>query len=180
MRCLRNPSETYPNGLWDVPKQCRACVGRSAPGYDHRPAMARQEQQAARRKGKRHRRHTAASARPGTVLTALHKRIRAILCLGDLGFLSEQCIGPYRVDEFHRDKRVIVEINGDYVHANPKKYPYDTPISVNGLRYTARQKWEQDLHRANYLRKQGYLVLTVWESDDMENWKERIKMALLR
>lgn len=115
--------------------------------------------------------------RQRTRLTKLHRRLRKQLDLGKLGFKSEKPIGPYRVDELNEKKRVIVEINGDHAHANPRMFAAHDVIRFYG--YTAEEKWEKDAERQAYLESLGYTVVVVWETDDHKN-KEWVINYFLR
>jgi very-short-patch-repair endonuclease len=107
-------------------------------------------------------------------LSKLHQKIREELNLDDLGFISEQRVLKYFVDELNEEKKLIVEIYGDYPHANPKKYSEDFIVRLYGQSFTASEKREQDLFRKNKLEEAGYTVIVVWESDDMEEKKKQI------
>ena len=105
--------------------------------------------------------------RPNRV-SGLHRKVRDYLNLEELGFESEVVVGRYIVDEVHRKSRVILEVYGDYVHANPKLYSAEDVISLRGRSnsYTAAEKWAYDASRLKYLRALGYTVVVVWETDD--------------
>lgn len=107
-------------------------------------------------------------------LSKLHQQIREKLDLGNLGFVSEQKVLKYFVDELSEDKKIIVEIYGDYPHANPKKYSQDFVVRLYGQSFTAAEKREQDLLRKSKLEEVGYTVIVVWESDDVEDKKKEI------
>lgn len=107
-------------------------------------------------------------------LSKLHQQIREKLDLGNLGFVSEQRVLKYFVDELNEDKKIIVEIYGDYPHANPKKYSQDFVVRLYGQSFTAAEKREQDLLRKSKLEEAGYTVIVVWESDDVEDKKKEI------
>ena len=109
----------------------------------------------------------------------LHQRLRIELGLEQLGFISERTIGNRMVDELNEEKKIIVEINGDYIHANPKKYKADDIIRIPGESWTAQEKWARDKKKLDYLKSKGYLVFVVWESDNIENWKMAISNALV-
>ena len=82
-----------------------------------------------------------------------------------LGLVSEQQVGSDRVDERRRERKLISEINGDTVHANPKKYKArDVIVTARGT-YTAREKWEADAKRIAALEARCNWVLVVWQSD---------------
>ena len=104
----------------------------------------------------------------------LHKKIREILELEKMGFKSEQPIYPYFVDELNEKERIIIEINGDYVHANPKKYNEQDIIVMPRKRYTAKTKWEEDEKRIDYLEQLGYKIIVIWESDNLNEIKKVI------
>lgn len=110
----------------------------------------------------------------GNRLTKIHKKIKEYLNLEKLGFISEQSIGKYFADELNEQKKIIIEINGDYVHANPKMFKPDDIIKLPNLRYTAAEKWESDKQKINTLTSIGYRVITVWESDDLEEVKKQL------
>src|SRR3990167_6914672 len=99
--------------------------------------------------------------------SGLHRKIRSRLNLETLGFVSEQKVGRYLVDELHEGKKVVVEVNGDYVHANPRFYEANQVIVMPGNSYTAAKKWESDARRKQKLESLGYKVLVVWGSDDL-------------
>jgi len=107
-------------------------------------------------------------------LSKVHSRIRKSLSLDDLGFKPEQMIGRRCVDDLHEGKKIIVESNGDYTHANPKLYPADFLVVLPGQSYTAGQKWEEDMKRTKELESLGYRVLVVWETDDLDVAKEKL------
>lgn len=108
-------------------------------------------------------------------LSKLHQRFRIELELDKLGFVSEQIIGNRLVDELHPERKIVIEINGDYIHANPKRFKAEDIIRIPGEAYTAQEKWKRDQCKLEYLRNKGYRVYVVWESDVLEHWKELLK-----
>jgi len=100
-------------------------------------------------------------------LSKLHLKIREELDLESKGFVSEQRVGRYLVDELNEETKTIIEINGDYVHANPQIYSEDDIIRMPGNSYTAAEKWESDSRKIDSLRASGYEVLIIWESTDL-------------
>jgi very-short-patch-repair endonuclease len=98
-------------------------------------------------------------------LSKLHQKARVDLGLSLKGFISEQRIGRYFVDELNPQTKEIIEINGDYVHANPKIYNPDDVIRLRGNSYTAEEKWNKDREKIQYLQNLGYNVTVIWESD---------------
>ena len=107
-------------------------------------------------------------------LTKIHKKIKQYLNLESLGYISEQSVGKYFVDELNENKKTIIEINGDYVHANPKMFSSSDIIKLPNSKYTAAEKWESDRQKLNALTSMGYSVITIWESDDLEEVKKKL------
>lgn len=68
----------------------------------------------------------------------------------------------------------IIEFNGDYWHANPKKYKSGQYISFPRRdNILVDEVWESDKRKINLAKESGYEVLVVWESDYKKN-KENI------
>lgn len=109
----------------------------------------------------------------------LHKNIINLLDLKNLGFKSECLVSKYFADELNEDRKIIIEINGDYVHANPKFYKEDDVIKLLNSRYTAKEKWDSDKNKKEVLESLGYKVLIIWESDNIEEKKKEL-MELLK
>lgn len=58
----------------------------------------------------------------------------------------------------------IIEVNGDYWHANPQKYPADAVFTFPKSVCTAKNIWDADNFKADIAKKNGYKVLYIWES----------------
>lgn len=113
-------------------------------------------------------------------MSKLHQKIRTYLKLDELGFVSEQRIGRRFVDELNERAKIIVEVNGDYTHANSKFFKADDVIKLRGQCYTAIEKWKADERRRSELNARGYHVITVWESDDLDVMKQDLTCILRR
>ncbi len=152
VRCAKKPSREHPRGVFEV-SPCAKCkpVNKVAPWF----------------RGQRRE------------LSALHRKVRDALCLDALGFEPEQRVGPFRCDDVHHAKRIVVEVHGDYVHANPAKHKASDVIRLERATYTAREKWADDASRTARLEALGYRVLVVWESDDLDAAREAL-WSLLR
>jgi len=81
----------------------------------------------------------------------------------------------YKVDYYNKSRNIIIEALGDYWHCNPKKFNAD--YTDNKLKKTAKQIWEEDEKRKNYLiNKLNCKFIEVWESD----WKKNKESVLKR
>jgi G:T-mismatch repair DNA endonuclease (very short patch repair protein) len=82
----------------------------------------------------------------------------------------------------HRKKEVdflikpkkIIEFNGTYVHADPRKYKPDDKI----WNKTAKNVWENEKIVLENIQKQGYQVLVIWEMDLNNDPKNTAKKIL--
>lgn len=113
-------------------------------------------------------------------MSGLHREIREYLDLDSYGFVPEQPVAGYIVDELNEKDGIVIEINGDYVHANPEHYEGEDVIRLRGRSndYTAAEKWESDARKVAALEDAGYTVITIWESDDWFSASFRSKILL--
>ena len=62
-------------------------------------------------------------------------------------------------------KNIILELNGDYYHANPKKYNADDDIIIHHVKYKVKDIWEYDLRKKIIAENNGFKVVYLWECD---------------
>jgi very-short-patch-repair endonuclease len=73
------------------------------------------------------------------------------------------------------DLKICIEFNGDVFHGNPKLYKEtDYPNPFN-KKLSAKELWEADKIKNNFLKKLGYNVIVIWEKDYLENKEKLIK-----
>lgn len=81
----------------------------------------------------------------------------------DFQFEHSVVVSRYVADLLNEDKKIIVEVNGDLWHCNPLFWkPED--IHPN-KKITAKEIWDKDQKRKEYLESLGYSVLVLWEND---------------
>jgi G:T-mismatch repair DNA endonuclease (very short patch repair protein) len=73
---------------------------------------------------------------------------------------------------------MIVEVDGDYWHANPNNYKPDDIIGVKKLK--AYEIWECDQSRNNRIIKAGYNLMRIWASDLKNITKEKLLEDIVR
>jgi G:T-mismatch repair DNA endonuclease (very short patch repair protein) len=79
------------------------------------------------------------------------------------------------------DKNIVIEIFGDYFHANPKLYLSEDIITLTwkkpNKQILVKELWEFDEVRKQHIESFGYDVLILWESDiKNENYKNIINL----
>jgi len=89
--------------------------------------------------------------------------------IGLTNFKSEQYCNGYFVDELSKERMIAIEINGDYWHANPKKYKDDDIINYPYGKKKAYEIWDKDKRKIKKLQENGYQVIIIWQSDVYKN-----------
>jgi len=95
--------------------------------------------------------------------------------LNDVGLfpLPEQSVNYYCVDFLFPEKKIIVEVDGNYWHGNPLLYTEFDHIQ--------RKTMAKDKREATYCKNHGYTLIRFWESDvqkDIQSCIEKVKETL--
>lgn len=77
------------------------------------------------------------------------------------------------------NKNILIEVNGDWWHLNPKYYNEDYVLKVGTFKITAKEKWEIDKHHIEIANKNNYIVYTIWEADIVEKTDDEYKEYLI-
>lgn len=87
----------------------------------------------------------------------------------DIPFLDEKAISDgntvYFYDAHILGTKKLIEVNGDFWHANPKIYKETDLVKLPGTPLLAKQIWYNDLKKKNMAEKYNYDILYLWESD---------------
>lgn len=111
-----------------------------------------------------------------TTLTKPHKKILSFLSELKIQYKIEYPIDKFFVDIYIKKYNLVIEVYGDYWHANPKKYKEDDILSFPGERtITAKQIWKENNDRINIIKELGFNVLIFWEFDINNNFNEITK-----
>jgi very-short-patch-repair endonuclease len=103
-----------------------------------------------------------------------HKKIIEILKNNNIKFEIEKQtnINNYRVDIFIKPN-FIIEINGDFWHANPKIYKENDILNFpRNKKPKVKEIWKKDKKRIALLEKNNYIVNVFWEYDINNNINE--------
>jgi G:T-mismatch repair DNA endonuclease (very short patch repair protein) len=87
--------------------------------------------------------------------------VDAYRALDELGiaYKPQHRLGSFVIDALIEDRKIAVEVQGDYWHCNPTKYP-------NGPQDEKQRRGvEKDKRRFEWLKSKGYQVIELWESD---------------
>ena len=84
----------------------------------------------------------------------------------------------YFFDFVITNKKIIIEFNGDYWHANPKKYNATDVLNFGGNHVQVSDIWERDEIKKTFAINHGYDILFIWESDFSKNKDDVIKSTI--
>lgn len=92
------------------------------------------------------------------------KKVEA--CLNGLGveFVSHQKLGRYIPDFQIKNTKIIIEVQGDYYHCNPRLYP-DGPKNEHQIKYIINDYYKKCFYLGN-----GYILIELWEHDIINNF----------
>jgi len=118
--------------------------------------------------------------RPGYIVSKLEHKICEFLDLLNITYTRQfklkkpkEVQGKYNnknyfYDIYLNDYNLIIEVNGDYWHANPTKYnANDIILYIYGAK-TAQDIWDRDNIKNNYAINKGYNLIIIWENEIRE------------
>jgi very-short-patch-repair endonuclease len=101
--------------------------------------------------------------------SSIHIKVENFLKSIGLKHESEYYIKYYSIDIAFNDKKLAIEIQGDFFHSNPKLYP-DGPICN-----IQKRNFYNDSKKHKYLKEQGWQLLELWESEiNDDTYKEKL------
>lgn len=94
--------------------------------------------------------------------TSIEKFVENILIENKVEFKKQKAIRFINVDFFVPSKNLVIQVNGDYWHCNPKLYPEPK----NNIQ---RKNIEKDRVATKIILDGGFNLLEIWESDIKED-----------
>jgi len=100
----------------------------------------------------------------------------------NIGFFFQYTIGRKICDFVFPNENIIFEVQGDYIHVNPlykhQAYSPKTFITSKGKKLYPAQisQLKKDKGKFDFLKKEGWKVYPVWESDIYKNKANIIEM----
>jgi len=91
--------------------------------------------------------------------------INNILNKNNINYINEKTFGYYSVDNYLQDYNLIIEVMGDYFHANPLIYPNYSSLNEIQIKDIVRDK-----RKHTYILKYFNIeILYIWENDIKTN-----------
>ena len=81
----------------------------------------------------------------------------------------------WRLFDFFVDGKLLVEMNGNYFHANPEFYDAKSEIIISSKKRKAKDIWDYDAKKMQLGIDSGYETLVFWEKDFVEMSDEEVK-----
>lgn len=97
--------------------------------------------------------------------SGLETRVNGVLQINGISFVWQKWITQKSYDFHILNTNCILEINGDYWHANPKIYDENELISYPGIKKYAKDVWAADKYKKELAESYGYKVYYIWEHD---------------
>lgn len=77
-------------------------------------------------------------------------------------------LASYQYDFIIRNKRILIEVDGDYWHGNPKFYNVDGSDGKRKLNEIQLSKKERDVEKTEWAISRGFSIIRIWE-DEINN-----------
>jgi len=71
----------------------------------------------------------------------------------------------WRLYDFLVEGKLLIEMQGNYFHANPRMYDKDYMVVIARAKKKTSDIWEYDDHKLKLAQSNGYETLVLWEDD---------------
>ncbi len=85
----------------------------------------------------------------------------------------------YYYDIYLPDFNLIIEMNGNYWHANPNFYKADDIVFFKFAHIKAEDIWKRDKLKHDYAKEKGHNIITIWENEIHKKTNDEIKELLI-
>ena len=110
--------------------------------------------------------------------TKCELQVADLLSTAGISFIKQLHVPRYYCDFYLPQHKLIIEVNGDYWHANPNKFSENDVIG--GKKLLAREIWANDHKKIESLKSMGYNVLVLWESDVKNMTAQQLSEDIVR
>lgn len=111
-------------------------------------------------------------------VSKLEMRVSHVLTKAGIIHTVQHQVGRYYFDI--KIGKVLLQVNGDYWHCNPKKYKANEIVKFPGnRRKMVCNVWKRDLKKKLQANRHGYRVIYLWEQDISKSTDEKIVKDVL-
>jgi G:T-mismatch repair DNA endonuclease (very short patch repair protein) len=101
-----------------------------------------------------------------TKMNKVEEKVSQALELAGLKFQFSRFVARRQFDFLITGTKVLIEVQGDYWHANPEIYSFGDSIHLPGGGSTLVEEiWERDIEKKGVAEKYGFTVIYIWERD---------------
>jgi len=111
--------------------------------------------------------HMVNSIQKACIFSSIELRIKVLLDFMSIQYISQMKMNNNKNGIYFFDiciGNIIIEINGDFWHANPIKYKKDDILRFPKKEVLCYDIWQKDLLKKKTAIKNGYVVIYIWES----------------
>ena len=94
----------------------------------------------------------------------LERKVGEVFDKWGITYTSQHTISRYIYD-FLIGKNILIEVNGDYWHCNPKQYQGTDIVRFPGGERIVKDIWEKDKRKKAKALSMGYKFIVIWECD---------------
>lgn len=94
----------------------------------------------------------------------IETRVMKVLTDNNISFQSQVWIDRKSYDIKLSKTKIVIEVQGDFWHANPYRYNAEDILCHPGGHITANELWQKDEAKRKLAEKYGYKVFYLWES----------------
>lgn len=109
----------------------------------------------------------------------IEQRIHRILADSAMGFQTQVPLGRYIFDVLVPTYRCIIEVNGDFWHANPRFYKDEDILKHPGGNKIAKDIWIKDILKKQTVESYGFRCIVLWECDINKMSDEQLTETIL-
>lgn len=108
-------------------------------------------------------------------MNKIEEKVSQALELAGMDFQFSRFVARRQFDFLVTGTKVLIEVQGDYWHANPEIYSFSDSICFPGRgKELVGDVWERDREKKRIAEKYGYEVVYVWEKDIRETSTEEL------
>jgi G:T-mismatch repair DNA endonuclease (very short patch repair protein) len=115
-----------------------------------------------------------------TYISAIELRIAYLLNILDIKYQSTYFLTNKSYDLYIEEFNLIIEINGDFWHANPNKYKAHDILKFPKKVKTASEIWEKDRIKKELAENLGYNTFYIWENEINKSTDDKLIEILLQ
>jgi G:T-mismatch repair DNA endonuclease (very short patch repair protein) len=110
--------------------------------------------------------HILKSLTKSSIESSIELKIKAILDIMNIQYISQMKIFGKLGNIYLFDicvGNILIEVNGDFWHANPNKYKSGDILRIPGREKTSEEIWKRDQNKRLDAEKKGFNVVYLWE-----------------